>query len=79
MAAHNVGTTPVVVGKPGQAVSVQNLGPGTLYLDTRSDVDEDSGTRVVVDAYFEFPRDLGKELYAVSTQDNTDVSVMVVG
>lgn len=79
MSTHNVGTEPVVLGQIGEAISVQNLGPGTVYLDTRPDVSEETGTRVVVDAYFEFPRDLVKPLYAVSTELDTDVRVMVVG
>ena len=83
-----IGTTPVPiatdqyvdVGAAGQVVVVQNLGPGDLYIDFLEGVDSSSGLKLAAggDAY-EFPRATSQTLYAVATEADTDVRIMVVG
>lgn len=79
MAKKTVGTTPVKIASAGQCPSVQNLGGGALYLDTRSDVAVGTGLKLVVDGIYEFPRDLTKDLYAVADAAGTDVRILMVG
>lgn len=83
-----VGTTAIEVtttsypdlAESGQTVLVQNLGPGTLYVDFLSEVAVGTGVRLKPegDAY-EFKRSAGQKLYLVASEANTDVRFLAVG
>lgn len=79
-----VGTTPVLLGvertmgEEGEVMSgfrralVQNLGPGDVYLDYRSDVSVNDGFQLTPDADpIELPG--MKPVYVVASQVDTDV------
>lgn len=60
---------------------VQNIGPGTVYFDTRRDVTVGTGFRLAAGAAYEFPRDLnqsGGALFLVADADS-DVRYVEVG
>ena len=80
MSATSVGTAPVrLPARIGDRPVVQNLGPGDIYVNTRADVTTSDGLKIPVDQAYEWPGDLAADLYAISTLDDTDVRVIVVG
>lgn len=80
MAKVTVGTAPVQLPVDvGETPVIQNLGPGVLYLDTRSNVAAGTGLKIPVDSAYEWPKDLTKTVYAIADAANTDVRVLVVG
>lgn len=61
---------------------IQNLGPGVLYIDADPAVSATSGFVLDVGSVYEYPRDLAVAagaVYAVASQANTDVRILVVG
>ena len=78
MAQHDLTTTPVQIGRAGQQVVVSNLGPDTVYLGYESDVDATSGLPVPASSGYEFPKDLTRDLFAVSA-GTSDIRSLVVG
>lgn len=80
MAKVTVGTTPVQLPVDvGETPAIQNLGPGVVYLDTRSNVATGTGLQIPVNTTYEWPKDITKAVYAVADTANTDVRVLVVG
>lgn len=83
MAKLTVGVTPVEVPRsgPGRPV-IQNLGPGTVYLDTDNDgVTTGDGLRLEPGDAFEFTHAASYEtgVWLVSDTADTDVRVIVMG
>lgn len=59
---------------------IQNLGPGTVYLDTDGDVDATSGLKIDPGAVYEFPISGGNMgIWIVASEANTDVRVIELG
>ena len=80
MAKITVGMSPIALPVTrGETPIIQNLGPGILYLDTRSDVTASTGLLVDVHSAYEWPSDVTRAVYAVADAEGTDVRVMVVG
>jgi hypothetical protein len=79
MAKVTVGTTPVALPVDrGETPIIQNLGPGVVYLDTRSNVSTGTGLQVAVNSAYEWPTDVTSAVYAVADVADTDVRIMVV-
>ena len=61
---------------------IQNLGPGTVYVEDEANVSTATGLQIPVGVAYEFPRafDTSRDrtLYLISSQAATDVRVMVV-
>lgn len=76
-----VGTTPVVIPGNRSRPVIQNLGPGTIYVDTDGDVSASDGLKLVPNAVYEFPAAGGNSagIYIVSDTADTDVRVVGVG
>jgi hypothetical protein len=82
MSSVMVGLTPEVLPIHDAIVVLQNLGPGSIYFDTESDVTTATGMKLVVDDAYETPVStvgVGGNLFLVADQDNTDVRYMAVG
>lgn len=77
-----IGTTPVSLVEhfASSRTVVQNLGPGTVFLDSSKDVTPETGFRLMVDSVYEFPTasNLGGPMYVVSDEADTDVRIMCV-
>ena len=73
-----VGTTPVALPGNRQRPVIQNLGPGTIYLDTDGDVSITDGLQLLPDVTYEFPVSGGDSagIWIVSDAANTDVRVI---
>lgn len=66
------------VGNAGQRKLVlQNLGPGTVYFDTLSDVTTASGVELSVNGSFDL--DYVQPVYVIASAASTDLRVTVVG
>jgi hypothetical protein len=76
-----VGTTAVKIPAPGRARPIiQNLGPGTIYLDTLKTVASSTGLVLSVGTIYEFPVSGGhSDIWVISDAANTDVRVVGVG
>lgn len=78
-----VGVAAARLNAPSSSSPVlQNLGPGIVYVDHDSGVSEDTGFKLVVNAVYEFPRDLGVgggNLWVVADAADTDLRILVVG
>lgn len=61
----------------GQTPALQNKGPGSVFLDW-SDAVSDQDFELADGAVYEFPRDLTRELWAVS-DSTADLRILVVG
>lgn len=65
--------------------SLQNKGPGKVYMDFDPAVSTASGFEIAVNGVYEFPEQLndaspnGQPLYAVSDADGTDLRYLPVG
>ncbi len=65
------------LGGVGQTVLVQNLGPGAVWFDRDSGVDETTGVKIATDGYWEFAS--VAEMYFMADGGNADLRVTVVG
>lgn len=82
-----VGTTAVAVdlsdytdvGKAGQTVMIQNLGPGNVYLDAVDSVATDTGIKIGIGGGWEISNWTGGSIYLVADLASTDVRVVAVG
>lgn len=67
---------------PGSRMSpvIQNLGPGSVYLDTDGDVDENTGFVIAPGAVYEFPTAgaRSKGIWIMADAPDTDVRVVTV-
>lgn len=77
----NLGLTPQKLSSSRARPVIQNLGPGTVYLDTDGDVDIDSGFQIVTGAVYEFPAPGGrsKGVWIMADTEDTDVRVVEMG
>jgi hypothetical protein len=76
-----VGTTPVRIPGDRARPVIQNLGPGTVYVDTDGDVSADDGLMLLPNAVYEFPTPSAnsKGIWVVADQAGTDVRVVRMG
>ncbi len=78
-----VGTTAQKLpGRSSRAPIVQNLGPGTIHMDSDPNVNAESGLRMPPGTVFEFPRAMtlsGGAVWVVADQPNTDLRMMNIG
>lgn len=82
MSKVTVGTAAVALGydhrnSSGGGLVVQNLGTGTIYLDTDSTVAVGTGLKVTSGSSFTFPKAPGA-LYAISDAAGTDVRYLLL-
>lgn len=76
----DVGVAPVMLPVDiGERPSIENLGPGALYLGTDDQVTTGNGFRVPVDGAYEWPGDVRKQVWAVADAADTDVRILMVG
>lgn len=61
----------------GQTLVLQNLGPGSVFIDFKDEVTPETGVEIGVNGGYELPR-VGK-LYAVADLADTDLRILVVG
>lgn len=76
-----VGTAPVEIPRSGRGRPViQNLGPGSVYLDTEGTVTADTGLRIAEGGAFEFDEAASYEtgVWLVGTDDVTPADVRVI-
>lgn len=76
-----VGTAAVPVPYDSDSrLSLQNLGPGILYIDTQATVTAATGVQIAVGGGYESPvvGDRGGKFYLISDTANTDVRYMEV-
>lgn len=76
-----VGTSAVPIPYDGDSrLSLQNLGPGILYIDTKATVTSANGLKIAVGGGYESPvvGDRGGKFYVVADTVGTDVRYMEV-
>lgn len=75
-----LGTDPVKLPGNRSRPVIQNLGPGSVYLDTDGDVDSSSGFVIAPGAVYEFPAASSRSrgIFVVSDTADTDVRVVTV-
>lgn len=76
-----LGSTPVQLPGSRSRPVIQNLGPGTVYLETDGDVDVDNGFQIVPGAVYEFPSPgaRSKGVWVMADTDGTDIRVVGMG
>lgn len=76
-----LGATPQQIPGNRSRPVIQNLGPGTVYLDTDGAVDETSGLQIAVGQAYEFPGAGGNSvgIFLMADAEDTDVRVVGVG
>lgn len=77
-----VNTTPAVMPGPQTRSRpvIQNLGPGTVYIDTDENVSTATGFQLSPGTVYEFPvSGAYSKLYAVADEDNTEVRLVRIG
>jgi hypothetical protein len=76
-----LGSTPVQIPGDRSRPVVQNLGPGTVYLETDGDVDIDNGFQIAPGAVYEFPSSGAgsRGIWIMADVSDTDVRVVGMG